>query len=307
VPIRRRVTSPPPADRPGGGETYLTVDVEEWFHVLDTAIAPRMGRWDRLEARAADSVRRLLDVLDAQGAKATFFWLGWLARRHPQLVRRCRDAGHEVASHGFAHVLAYQAGPRAFRRDVHDAKGVLEDILSQRIAGFRAPGFGITAGARWAFDVIREAGHLYDASVFPAARSHGGIRGAPLGPHVLPTAAGPLVECPMSAVGVLGRRLCLFSGGYLRLAPMPLLRWGEAYLRRAGRPLVALVHPREIDPRHPRLRLGPRRGFKCYVNLRTTMRKFAWLCNTGRCLTLTDLAQRTARSVAASPAEAKAA
>jgi len=270
----------------------LTVDVEDWFHVLDSAAVPGMAEWHRLECRVHQNLERLLELLRDNGVQATFFWLGWVAERHPVLVRACQQAGHEVASHGYGHVLAYQVGRERFREDVLRAKGVLEDITGHSVAGFRAAGFGITGEAQWAFGVIREAGHEYDASVFPARRGHGGMPGAPLGPHVIETPAGPLPEIPMSAVELCGRRLCMFGGGYLRLFPRFLIAWGIRRREAAGRPLIVYVHPREIDPEHPRLSLSWWRRFKCYVNLHTTLPKLRWLCAGHSFCTMRELAGR---------------
>ena len=272
----------------------LTVDVEDWFHILDSSAVPGMEQWDSLESRVGANVERLLAVLDEAGGRATFFWLGWVAERHPALVRACQEAGHEVASHGYGHVLAYQVGRLGFREDVLRGKAVLEDTIGHSVPGFRAAGFGITDEARWAFDVIREAGHEYDSSVFPAHRGHGGVPNAPRGPHVIQTSAGTLTEIPVSAIELLGRRFSMFGGGYLRLTPLSILRWGIDRLHDAGLPLIVYIHPREIDPDHPRLPLGFKRNFKSYVNLHTTMPKLRWLLKNYSFCTMRELVQRFA-------------
>ena len=256
----------------------LTIDVEDWFHILDSDSVPPQGQWASLESRVEDCLARILDLLDEASATATFFWLGWVAERHKALVRRCIENGHEVASHGYAHVLAHKVGRTRFREDVCRAKALLEDITGHHIAGFRAPGFGVTGATPWAFDVIREAGHVYDSSVFPASRAHGGIAGAELEPSFIETPSGLLLELPMSVIDIFGWRTSVFGGGYLRLAPVPLIKWGIRQLQRAGRPLVIYLHPREIDPDHPRLALSPWRRFKSYVNLKSTLPKLEWLC-----------------------------
>ncbi len=256
----------------------LTFDVEDWYHILATSAAPDLGKWASLEDRVERNVEQILGQLAQTRTKGTFFWLGWVAERHPRLVRACLEQGHEIASHGYAHLLAYEAGPSDFRQDITRARQILEDVVGQRIAGFRAPGFGVTAQTPWVFEVIREAGYEYDSSVFPAVRSHGGMPGARPEPHVIETPSGPVTELPMSAVQVLGKRICPFSGGYFRLAPQWLLRVARNRLRSLGRPLIALVHPREVDPDQPRLRLGMARRFKSYVNLHTTLPKLRWLC-----------------------------
>ena len=277
-----------------GFPCVLSVDVEDWFHILDSPGVPAMARWDTLESRVERNVDRLLEICQQTGAKATFFWLGWLAERHRGLVRRCKRLGHEVASHGYAHVLAYQVGCKAFRQDVVRAKGILEEITGERVAGFRAAGFGITDRSAWAFEEIRRAGHQYDSSIFPAARGHGGLPGSRLGCHVIHTRAGPLLEWPMPMVTLLGRRVHLFGGGYLRLAPKWLIRWGIGRLEASNQPLVVYVHPREIDPDHPRLPLRFTRRLKSYVRLGSTMPKLRWLCEHYDFRTMRDAADEIA-------------
>ena len=267
----------------------LTIDVEDWFHILDSPAVPPIDAWASMESRLQRNVERLLTLLARTDTRATFFWLGWAAERHAELVRRCQADGHEIASHGYGHVLAYEVGNDAFRQDVHRTKALLEDVTGQRVRGFRAAGFGIRDSEAWAFDVVREAGHDYDSSIFPGPRGHGGISSARLGLHVIETASGPLVECPMSAVELLGRRLSLFGGGYLRLAPRRLIHWGIKRLHASGHPLIVYVHPREIDPDHPRLPLGLKRRFKSYVNLKSTMPKLDWLCKRHAFCTMSEL------------------
>ncbi|HPC94064.1 MAG TPA: DUF3473 domain-containing protein [Sedimentisphaerales bacterium] len=270
----------------------LTCELEDWFHILGTNGPPPREQWSGLTLRAEASVRRMLDLFAEKGVRATFFCLGWMAERMPALVRDCHRAGHEIGSHGYAHVLAYDVGPQAFREDLEHAKKILEDIIGERVHGFRCPGFSVTDANRWVFDVVAETGHTYDASVFPAHHGHGGLEGTPAGPHVVTTASGPLVEFPVSTVPFLRSRVCLFGGGYLRLFPLPVIRWGIRRLREDGLPLIIYIHPREIDPEHPRLPLKLRRRFKCYVNLRTTMRKLTWLCEHCVFTTMGEVAAR---------------
>jgi polysaccharide deacetylase family protein (PEP-CTERM system associated) len=256
----------------------LTIDVEDWFHILDCPQAPPLSHWSSMESRVEPNTDRILETLVRHQVKATLFWLGWVAERHKSLVCRCRTAGHEIASHGYAHLLPYQVGEKRFRKDIEKARKVLEDVTGSAVNGFRAPGFGITAEATWTFDVIREAGYMYDSSLFPSSRGHGGMTTAPLGPHLIKTRFGGLPEIPMSMVNILGRRVNLFGGGYLRISPVWLIRWGIRRLHARAQPLVVYLHPREIDPDHPRLPLGPIRYFKSYVNLKSTLPKLEWLC-----------------------------
>jgi len=274
----------------------LTIDVEDWFHILDSPATPSITRWPSLESRIERNLDILLAMLDSFSVKVTFFWLGWLAERHPSLVRVCHDAGHEIASHGYAHVLAYEVGPPAFQQDITRARLLLEDMTGEPIRGFRAPGFGVTSKAPWAFDVIKEAGYQYDSSVFPASRAHGGIPGSLLGLHFVETRNGHLLEIPMSIVELFGRRTSLFGGGYMRLASKRLIKWGINRLQAAQQPLIIYVHPREIDPEQPRLPLGPLRRFKYYVNVNSTLPKLKWLCESYRFYTLLEMVEDYIRS-----------
>jgi len=274
----------------------LTIDVEDWFHILDSPAVPGIERWHSLESRIERNLEELLTVLDSFSVKVTFFWLGWLAERHKDLVCMCRESGHEIASHGYAHILAYEVGPNAFREDITLAKDILENTIGEQIRGFRAPGFGITKKAPWAFEVIKESGYQYDSSVFPASRGHGGIADSPLGPYFIETRSGHLLEIPMSIVEIFGHRTSFFGGGYLRLANKLMIKWGIGKLQTAGRPLIVYVHPREIDPAQPHLPLTLLRQFKCYVNLNSTLPKLKWLCKNYALFTMLEMVENYIRS-----------
>jgi polysaccharide deacetylase family protein (PEP-CTERM system associated) len=274
----------------------LTVDVEDWFHILDSPAAPGITRWPSLESRIERNLEVLLTVLDACSVRVTFFWLGWLAERHRGAVRMCRDAGHEIASHGYGHILAYEVGPKAFRQDIARAKVLLEDVIGEQVRGFRAPGFSVTREARWAFDVIKEVGYQYDSSVFPGSHGHGGIPDSLLGLYFVETRNGHLLEIPMSIVEIFGRRTSFFGGGYLRLASRRMIKWGIDRLRAAKQPLIVYVHPREIDPDQPRLPLTFSRQFKCYVNLNSTLPKLKWLCKNYHFHTMLEMVESYIRS-----------
>lgn len=257
---------------------FFTIDVEEWFHILDDPAVPFFDQWAGLESRLPRNMELLLSLLDEHKVKATMFWLGWAAQKYPALVRRCASAGHEIASHGYRHILAYESGREKFREDIRHGKKLLEDITGLEVFGFRTAGFGTTADTPWLFDEIRAAGFLYDSSVFPARRGHGGILDFKLEPHEIDTKYGMLIEIPSSIMEICGQRVSVFGGGYLRLAPVFLIKWGMGRLKKAGRPAVIYVHPREVDPNHPRLPLKMHRRFKSYVNLRSTVPKLHWLC-----------------------------
>jgi polysaccharide deacetylase family protein (PEP-CTERM system associated) len=256
----------------------ISIDVEEWFHILDSPAAPSIGTWDSLESRVEQSLDKILATLDANGVRATFFWLGWVAERHPSLVKRCHQEGHEIASHGYAHVLANQVGQERFAQDIRHGKAILEDMIGQAVKGFRAAGFSITYDTPWAFTEISKAGFRYDSSIFPAPHGHGGVLKSPLFPFLIETESGNICELPISVINILGKRTSMFGGGYLRLFPIRFIRWGIEKLKDAGHPLIIYLHPREVDLAHPRLPLSWHRRFKSYVNLKSTMPKLRWLC-----------------------------
>ena len=276
----------------GQGKTanVLSCELEDWFHILDSDRVPTIDTWGSLPLRVERNTERLLELFEQTHVRATFFCLGWIAERVPQLVRRCQRAGHEIGSHGYGHVLAYHVGRQAFREDIVRSKEILEDITGAEVPGFRSPGFCVREDNQWLFETVAEAGFRYDASVFPTHHGHGGLRAAPPDPYIIETSRGALVEIPVSTVTVLGHRVCLFGGGYLRISPLPLIRWGIRTLRHCGRPLIVYVHPREVDPDHPRLPLTLWRRFKCYTNLRTTMPKLRWLCEHYQFTTMGTLA-----------------
>ena len=253
---------------PGVTTCIFSVDVEAWFHILDLADGPPMEKWASLPSRVDQNFRRMLDLFDQHGARVTCFFLGWIADRHPDLVKEAARRGHEVASHGYAHQLVYQQSADHFLEDIRRAKGVIEDAAGAEVHGYRSPGFSCTADTPWFFDMLEEAGYRYDSSVFPARRGHGGMADARLDPHRID--GRRLVEFPITVAPLAGRNVCFFGGGYLRLFPYRLVRTMARRVLDDNRPVVFYVHPREIDPAHPRLSMPAVRRFKSYVNLRTT-------------------------------------
>jgi len=251
----------------------MSVDVEDWFHLLELSSTPAIGDWDNMESRVERNFYHLLDEFDRTDTKATCFFLGWVADRFPKMVIEACQRGHEIASHGYSHQLVYTQSRRQFAEDIQRSKAGLEQISGKRVVGYRAPGFSIVARTTWAFDELIAAGYEYDSSVFPATRGHGGIRNAQLSPHSIESDSGNITEFPLSAAVLLGSRVCCFGGGYLRLSPLSLIRHMSRRVNAAGRPVIYYLHPREIDPGHPRLPMGWRRRFKSYVNLRSTMPK----------------------------------
>jgi polysaccharide deacetylase family protein (PEP-CTERM system associated) len=252
-------------------ECIFSVDVEDWFHILDIPGAPGFDRWAQVPSHVETDFRRLLDLFDERGVNVTCFFLAWVAERFPHLVKEAAARGHEVASHGYSHQLVFRSTAAGFHADIRKAKDILEQITGTPVLGYRSPGFSCTADVPWYFDTLVEAGYVYDSSVFPAKRGHGGMADAERAPHVIRTAhGGRLVEFPISVATVLGRRLCLFGGGYLRLFPSWMIDRGTQQVLHEGRPVIYYVHPREINPAHPRIAMSPLRRFKSYVNLDST-------------------------------------
>lgn len=253
------------------GQCIFSVDVEDWFHILDVPAVPEMASWSGLPSRVEANFLRLLDVFSEQGRQVTCFFVGWIAEHFPQLVREAVARGHEIASHGYAHRLAYSMTRTEFRADALRSRLLLEDISGTRVMGYRAPGFSYTAAIPWFFAELSACGYLYDSSVFPARHGHGGNPHSPLRPHFVPGEA--LIEIPPSVAELGPVRMCFFGGGYLRLFPYRVIRHMARRVMASGAPLIFYVHPREIDTQHPRIPMPRWRRFKCYVNLRTAEKK----------------------------------
>jgi polysaccharide deacetylase family protein (PEP-CTERM system associated) len=252
----------------------LTIDLEDWFHILDVDDAYPVTEWRNLPSRVEHNTERLLELMEAAGVHGTFFVLGWIAETYPDLVRRVAAAGHEIASHGYGHELAYAIGRDAFCADARRSIGVLEEVTGSKVLGYRAAGFSLVPGCEWAFDCLSELGIRYDSSLFPAAHGHGGWPGAQRVPHDLLLSDGnTLREFPISVLQAGPLAVAFCGGGYFRLFPYRFIRWGIRRLNDRGEPAMVYLHPREIDPGQPRMDLPPMRRFKSYVNLRTTERK----------------------------------
>jgi polysaccharide deacetylase family protein (PEP-CTERM system associated) len=249
----------------------LTVDVEDYFHVSAFERSISRDRWDSYESRVVGNTSLLLDVFAESGVRATFFVLGRVAEQHPDLAGRIAAAGHEIASHGYAHRLVYEMTPEDFREDLQRARHVLEDAVGVPILGFRAPSYSITARSLWALDILIEEGYQYDASIFPIHHDRYGIPSAPRHPHTVTRAAGSMLEIPASTVRLCGANLPIAGGGYFRLMPYWWTRWAfHRVNRRERRPLVFYVHPWEVDPGQPRLSAPRLSRFRHYQNLAKT-------------------------------------
>jgi polysaccharide deacetylase family protein (PEP-CTERM system associated) len=228
----------------------LTIDVEDYFQVQAYAGAIDRADWDKIPRRVEANTDLILTALARHGTRATFFTLGWVAERHPALIRRITAAGHELASHGYGHQLVTDLTPQQFRDDLTRAKAILEEIGGVAVAGYRAPTFSIGPRNPWAWDVLAETGHTYSSSVFPVRHDLYGAPSAPRGPYR--PASCKLVEIPMTTVQLLGRNLPCAGGGYFRLLPYAAYRFGVRHLhRRERRPAIFYSHPWEFDPAQP--------------------------------------------------------
>ena len=250
----------------------MTIDVEDYFQVSAFDEVVSRESWEDMPSRVVANTKRLLEIFDSAGIKATFFMLGWVADRNPALVSEIAAAGHELASHGYGHRLVYDQSRDAFREDVRRAKGVIETLGGQPVRGYRAPSYSITKKSLWALDVLAEEGYSYDASIFPIRHDRYGIPDAPRHPYVVGNNGHPLTEAPPSTVRVAGTNLPIAGGGYFRLLPYWWTRWGIAQLNeKEKRPAIFYLHPWEIDPAQPRLDASALSRFRHYRNLDQTL------------------------------------
>ena len=252
------------ADTP---KNALTVDVEEYFQVAAFERTIQRDRWDATESRVEFSTARVLDLFAAHGTTATFFVLGWIAERHPALVRRIVAEGHELASHGYDHTRVHLFTPEQFREDVSRTKGILEDISGVTVRGYRAPSYSINGRNLWALEVLAETGHVYSSSIYPIRHDLYGMPEAPRFPFRI--RPGEILEIPVTTVKFGRNNYPCGGGGYFRLLPYGAFRW---MLRRVneqdGQPGLFYFHPWEVDPGQPRVQDAPLRSrFRHYLNL----------------------------------------
>jgi polysaccharide deacetylase family protein (PEP-CTERM system associated) len=236
----------------------MSVDVEEWFQVGAFERVIAKGDWNGLESRVDHNTGMVLDLFAAAGVRATFFTLGWVAERHPVLIRRIAEAGHEIASHGWDHRRVFTMTPDEFRADIARARAVLEDAGGAPVTGYRAPSFSIDARTPWAHEVLAEQGYVYSTSVAPVRHDHYGWRDAPRYPF-RPLADAELIEVPVTVAEIAGRRLAT-GGGFFRLLPSALTDFATRQVNAQGHAAMFYFHPWEIDPDQPRVGHAPLRS-----------------------------------------------
>jgi len=231
----------------------LSIDVEDYFHVAAFQDVVQEEAWADMPSRVEANTDKVLEIMADAGVSATFFVLGWAAERYPAIVPKIAAAGHEVACHGYSHRQIYNQSRADFREETRKAKAILEDQSGTAVNGYRAATFSVTKKTLWALDELAEAGFSYDSSIFPIRHDNYGLAEAPVEPHV---ATGPdgnrIVEFPISVLQLGGLKLPIAGGGYFRLFPYPVTRWGLNRIAATGRPTVFYLHPWEVDPGQPR-------------------------------------------------------
>jgi polysaccharide deacetylase family protein (PEP-CTERM system associated) len=250
-------------------QNLLTIDVEDWFHTsaLDPFIGPE--QWDRQDSRVVANVHQLLEILEAHHTRATFFILGWVAERYPELVREIDAGGHEICSHGYRHRLIYNLTPAQFKEFLERSKKILEDLIGKPAQGYRATSFSIIKKTLWALDLIQEAGFTFDSSIFPIGHHDiYGLRDCPRYPFKFENG---LIEIPPSTLRILGHNIPLGGGGYFTLFPYWLTKLSIHRVNQEGYPAMVYLHPWELDPLCPRVdHADARTRFRQYVNLSKT-------------------------------------
>ncbi len=272
----------------------LTFDIEEYFHAEAFARVLRPEQWPDLASRVVDTTERLLDILDYADARATFFILGWVAERYPALVQDIAGRGHEIACHGYGHQMIQRQTRLEFAKDVQRAKTAVEDAAGAAVVGFRAPTFSVMRETLWSLEVLWEAGFLYDSSIFPIVHDRYGIPDAPRFPYRVPVMNGHgIAEFPLSTISILGRRLPIAGGGYLRLLPYAVTRRAIHRLnQREHQPAIVYLHPWELDVHQPKVRVGWLTRLRHSVNTRTTEGKLLRLLKDFRFAPVRDILEK---------------
>ena len=256
----------------------LTVDVEDYYMVSAFSNVVKFEDWHRYESRVEKSTSTILDLLEHYDVRATFFVLGWIAQRHPALVRDIHAAGHEIACHGYNHRLVYALTPDEFREDIRKSKGILEGITGAAVRGYRAASYSVVQKSLWALDILIEEGFDFDSSIFPIHHDRYGIPTASRFPHVIRRAGGEIVEFPPSTYQLMGQNIPVAGGGYLRLFPWPVTKAIiERINEKEKQAVMVYVHPWEVDVEQPRLKGSWKSELRHRINLDTTLTKLRGL------------------------------
>jgi polysaccharide deacetylase family protein (PEP-CTERM system associated) len=278
---------------PNNTPAAMSIDVEDWFQVQNLAIDPSL--WESKERRVEGNVDRMLELMHQHGVTCTCFILGWIAERHPDVVKRIADAGHEIACHGYNHDLIYDLTHDEFREDIRSAKQILEDITGKHVVGYRAPCFSITD---WAVDILLEEGYTYDSSSFPtvAHDRYGHLSGMKNGIVVQEIRDG-FHEICVSCLHVLGKGLPWAGGGYFRLLPYPIFRAGVKRILKKKQPYVFYIHPWEIDAGQPRVQGNSKQHtIRHYLNIDKCDARWSRLLGDFQWMTVGDLLAKQLQS-----------
>ncbi|MDH5648675.1 MAG: DUF3473 domain-containing protein [Gammaproteobacteria bacterium] len=253
----------------------FTIDVEDYFQVQAFAGVVKRDTWDGYESRVQANTGRILDLLDSKNVKGTFFVLGWVAKRYPDIVREIAVRGHEVASHGMSHKLVYTQTEKEFLQETSDSKKIIEDIYQQPVLGYRAATYSITNKSLWALDILADLGFEYDSSIYPVHHDKYGIAKAPRMPHYIELKNNKrLIEFPIATVPVLNNNFPIGGGGYFRIFPYMISRFGLRRINNGeNKPFVFYLHPWEVDPGQPRIKAGRLSMFRHYTNVKSCKSK----------------------------------
>ena len=271
---------------------FFTVDVEEYFQVRALESVVSRDEWLSRPSRVGRSTEALLAALEKNGARGTFFVLGWVAKHRPEVVRAIASAGHEIASHGFSHQRVTSLTPEAFREEVRSSKHALEDLTGSVVLGYRAPSFSIIPGYEWAFDVLIEEGYAYDSSIFPIRRRGYGYPSAPRAPHVVRRSGGALAEFPLATTSLFRYPVPAAGGGYLRQFPLGVIRRAFREASDRGENGTFYIHPWEIDPGQPRLPVSSLNYIRHYRGLDTALARIEKLLSEFRFVSIASFLPR---------------
>ena len=256
----------------------LSFDVEEWFHNNNMERYVSRSQWDRYESRIERNMEPILSLLEAKKTLATFFILGWVAQRHPVMVKKIAEKGHEIATHGWSHMRAYQQSPDEFEAELRKSINTLKDITGQPVLGHRAACFSITPDSQWVIDVLLRNGIVYDSSIYPVMHDRYGMIGSPRFPYVLRQEKGQrLLEFPLATYKFLKVNIPVAGGGYFRLYPYSFTRLCINKLNQDGHPAMVYLHPPEFDTNQPKIKIDPMNKFRIYVGINDNFKKLKQL------------------------------
>lgn len=261
-----------------GKMNALTIDVEDWFQVANLREVIHYSEWDSCESRITLTVARLLRLLSRVDVKATFFILGWIAEKKPEIVQAIHACGHEIATHGYSHRSIYELTPEEFKTEISKSVDIIENIIGEKIIGFRAPNYSIIPNTIWACKILAELGIKYDSSIFPVKHDRYGFLTAPRFPFIIDLQeAGKLIEFPLSTLRMFGSNIPVAGGAYLRMYPYWFIRKAIQKLNEDGKPGIIYFHPWELDVNQPRVKLSFKSRIRHYGNLQMTEEKLTRL------------------------------